>query len=77
MTKYSPLSRYRQLAYGLPTLILFIAIIVDQVSLDGATYNSNHQCWMDANLLFLWALLVPMSMIILINMGTLGIAIYR
>ena len=69
--------RYRQVAYGFPTLILIAAVIIDQLSLDGATYTSNDYCWMRANLLFLSSFLVPVSAIILINMGTLGIAIYR
>ena len=38
---------------------------------------SNHHCWMNANLLFITSFLVPLCTIVLINMGTLSIAIYR
>ena len=70
-------SRYRQVAYGVPSLIILAAVIIDQLCLDGATYMSNHHCWMNANLLFISSFLVPVCTIVLINMGTLSIAIYR
>ena len=70
-------SRYRQVAYGVPSLIILAAVIIDQLCLEGATYMSNHHCWMNANLLFISSFLVPVCTIVLINMGTLSIAIYR
>ena len=69
--------RYRQVAYGVPSLIILATIIIDQLCLDGSTYMSSQHCWMNANLLFISSFLVPLCSIVLINMGTLSIAIYR
>ena len=61
----------------MPSLIILTTLIIDQLCLDGTTYMSNHHCWMNANLLFITSFLVPLCTIVLINMGTLSIAIYR
>merc|ERR1712086_390253 len=55
------MKKYRQVAYGFPTLILITAVIIDQLLMEGVTYTSNYQCWMRAGLLFIWSFLVPVS----------------